>query len=258
MEQFELVQVERDDPLGIVTLNRPQALNALATPLVRELVQALEQFDTDPDVRVIILTGGQRVFAAGADLKEMSSLSAVEALLQNRIALWDRVRQIRKPLIAAVSGYALGGGCELAMMCDLIIASETARFGQPEINVGLIPGAGGTQRLTRALGKFKAMEMILTGVPIDAHEAERRGLVNRVVPTERLLDEARALGLQLASKPPIALQLAKEAVNKAFESTVEAGLELERRSFYFLFATEDAREGMRAFIEKRPPEFHGR
>lgn len=258
MADYELVQVERDGPLGIVTLNRPQALNALATPLVRELVQALEAFDADPEVRAMILTGGPRVFAAGADLKEMSSLSAVEALLENRIALWDRVRQIGKPLIAAVSGYALGGGCELAMMCDLIVASETARFGQPEINVGLIPGAGGTQRLTRALGKFKAMEMVLTGAPIDAREAERLGLVNRVVPPERLLDEAKQLGMVLASKPPIALRLAKEAINKAFESTLEAGIELERRSFYFLFATEDAHEGMRAFIEKRPPEFRGR
>jgi len=258
MPDYEHILVEHDGPVGVVTLNRPQALNALFAPLVTEMASALEDFDAHADVRAIILTGGPRVFAAGADLKEMSSQTAIQALQNNRIAYWDRVKKITKPLIAAVSGYALGGGCELAMLCDIIIASETARFGQPEINVGLIPGAGGTQRLTRSIGKFKAMEMVLTGAQIDAFEAERRGLVNRVVPVELLLDEAKRLGFELASKPPISLRLAKEAVTKAFESTVEAGLELERRSFYFLFASEDSHEGIQAFIDKRKPEYQGR
>jgi enoyl-CoA hydratase len=258
LAEYEHILVERDGPLGLVALNRPQVLNALFTPLVQEMVAALEAFDAEPEIRAIILTGGPKVFAAGADLRELSTQSAVQALNNNRIALWDRVRKIGKPLIAAVSGYALGGGCELAMMCDLIVASETARFGQPEINVGLIPGAGGTQRLTRSLGKFKAMEMILTGARIDAVEAERRGLVNRVVPVDELLDAAKQLGFQLAQKPPISVRLAKEAVNKAFESTIEAGLELERRSFYFLFASEDSHEGMQAFLDKREPEYHNR
>ena len=258
MPDYEYILVERDGPLGVVTLNRPQALNALFTPLVREMVEALEGFDADPEIRALVLTGGPRVFAAGADLKEMSSQSAVDALLNNRIAYWDRVRNIAKPIIAAVSGYALGGGCELAMLCDIIIASETARFGQPEINVGLIPGAGGTQRLTRTVGKYKAMEMILTGAQIDAFQAERRGLANRVVPPELLLEEAKRLGFELAEQPPISVRLAKRAVTKAFESTVEAGIELERLSFYFLFASEDSHEGIRAFIDKRKPEYGGR
>jgi enoyl-CoA hydratase len=254
----QLVLVERDGPVGVVTLNRPQALNALFTPLVKQMVESLEELDADPEIRALILTGGPKVFAAGADLKEMSTQNAVQALMNNRIAYWDRVRKLSKPVIAAVSGYALGGGCELAMLCDIIIASETARFGQPEINVGLIPGAGGTQRLTRIVGKYKAMELVLTGAMIDAAEAERRGLANRVVPPENLLDEAKRLGFELAQKPPISLRLAKEAVTKAFESTIEVGLELERRSFYYLFASEDTHEGIQAFIEKRKPEYHGR
>jgi enoyl-CoA hydratase len=258
MVNYEHILVERDGSLGIVTLNRPQALNALSTPLVSEMADALETLDADPEIRVLILTGGPRAFAAGADLKEMSSQTAVQALEKNRIAYWDRVKKITKPIIAAVSGYALGGGCELAMLCDIIIASETARFGQPEINVGIMPGAGGTQRMTRTVGKFKAMEMILTGAQIDANEAERRGLVNRVVANELLLDEAKRLGLEIAQKPPISVRLAKEAVSKAFESTVEAGIELERRSFYFLFASDDSHEGIQAFLEKRKPEYHGR
>jgi enoyl-CoA hydratase len=256
--EYQYILVERDGPLGVVTLNRPQVLNALSSEVIAELVGALEACDADAEVRAIILTGGARVFAAGADLKEMASLNAVTALANNHIGPWERIRKIGKPVIAAVSGYALGGGCELAMMCDLIVASETARFGQPEINVGLIPGAGGTQRLTRTLGKFKAMEMILTGAMIGADEAERRGLVNRVVAPELVLDEAKKIGLELASKPPISVRLAKEAVSKAFEATVEAGLELERRSFYYLFATEDTHEGIQAFIEKRQPEYHNR
>src|SRR5919197_148467 len=258
MSEYEHILVERDGPVGVVTLNRPQALNALFTPLISEMVQALEAFDADPEIRALVLTGGPKVFAAGADLKEMSTQNAVQALMNNRIAYWDRVRRITKPIIAAVSGYALGGGCELAMLCDIIIASETARFGQPEINVGLIPGAGGTQRLTRTVGKYKAMEMVLTGAMIDAYEAERRGLANRVVAPELLLDEATRLGYELAQKPPISIRIAKRAVTKAFESTIEAGIELERLSFYFLFASEDSHEGIQAFIDKRKPEYGGR
>ena len=257
MADEDLYLTERDGAVGIVTLNRPQALNALMTPLVRGVTEALEAFDADPEIRAIILTGGPKVFAAGADLKEMSSQTAVQALTSNRIAYWDRVRKISKPIIAAVSGYALGGGCELAMLCDLIVASETARFGQPEINVGLIPGAGGTQRLTRTIGKFKAMEMILTGAQIDAYEAERRGLANRVVPVELLMEEAKRLAFELAQKPPISVRLAKQAVTKAFESTLEAGIELERLSFYYLFASDDSHEGIQAFIDKRKPEYRG-
>ena len=258
MSDYDYTLVDRDGPVGIVTLNRPEALNALATPVVIELVNALEMFDADPEIRSIILTGGPKVFAAGADLKELSGQTAITALKNGRIGLWDRVRKIGKPVIAAVSGYALGGGCELVMMCDIVIASETARFGQPEINVGLIPGAGGTQRLTRTVGKFKAMEMVLTGAMIDAAEAERRGLANRVVAPEALLDEAKKIAFELASKPPISVRLAKEAVNKAFEATIEVGLELERRSFFNLFASEDTHEGIEAFIEKRRPEYHNR
>src|SRR5919199_2180603 len=248
MPDYEYILVERDGPLGVVTLNRPQALNALFTPLVREMVEALEGFDADPEIRALVLTGGPRVFAAGADLKEMSTQSAVEALLNNRIAYWDRVRKISKPIIAAVSGYALGGGCELAMMCDIIIASETARFGQPEINVGLIPGAGGTARLTRTIGKFRAMEMVLTGRMLSAEEALRYGLASRVVPAELVVDEAVKLGKELARKPPISVRLAKEAVTRAFEGRVDDGIELERKLFYLLFATRDSHEGMHAFV----------
>jgi enoyl-CoA hydratase len=223
-----------------------------------ELVQVMEDQDANPDVRAIVLTGGAQVFAAGADLKEMSEASAVDMLLKNRIALWDRLKNVSKPIIAAVSGYALGGGNELAMLCDMIIASETARFGQPEINVGLIPGAGGTQRLTRSIGKQKAMEMVMFGRQMDAWEAERRGLVNRVVPVELLLDEAKQWARELAEKPPVSLRLAKEAVTKAFEGTLDAGIDYERKLFYFLFATQDAHEGMLAFIDKRKPRYEGR
>jgi enoyl-CoA hydratase len=255
---YEHLLVDRDGPVGIVTLNRPQQLNALFTPLVRELVAALQAFDADQTIRAIVLTGGEKVFAAGADIREMADQSAVEMLTRNTDGLWERVKTISKPVIAAVSGYALGGGCELAMVCDIILASETARFGQPEINIGLIPGAGGTQRLTRAVGKFKAMEMIMTGRWIDAAEAERRGLANRVVPVESLLAEAVALGKELATRPPVTLRLAKEAVNKAFETTIAEGLDFERRSFFFLFASNDSKEGMRAFLEKRKPEYQGK
>ena len=255
---YEHILTERDGPVGVVTLNRPKQLNALSGPLMEELVAALEDFERDDEIRAIILTGGPSVFAAGADLKEFAVQNAVGMLTNNRIALWDRIKAISKPLIAAVSGFALGGGCELAMQCDMIIASETARFGQPEINVGLMPGAGGTQRLTRTVGKFKAMEMVMTGRFIDAREAERRGLANRVVPPEVLLDEAKRLGFELAEKPPISLRLATECVVKAFETTLAEGIEYERKLFYFLFAAEDTKEGINAFVEKRKPVYHGR
>ena len=255
---YEHILAERDGPVGVVTLNRPKQLNALSGPLMEELVEAIEEFERDGEVRAIVLTGGPTVFAAGADLKEFAVQDAVGMLRNSRIALWDRIKAITKPLIAAVSGFALGGGCELAMQCDMIIASETARFGQPEINVGLMPGAGGTQRLTRTLGKFKAMEMILTGKFIDAREAERRGLANRVVRPETLLDEAKKLGFELAEKPPISLRFAKECVVKAFETTLAEGIDYERKLFYFLFAAEDTKEGINAFVEKRKPQYRGR
>jgi enoyl-CoA hydratase len=255
---YEFVLSSVDGPVGIVTLNRPKQLNALAGPLMLDLVAALEEHEANPDVRVIVLTGGPSVFAAGADLKEMAEASSVEMLQKNRIGLWDRAKNVTKPIIAAVSGYALGGGCELAMLCDLIIASETARFGQPEINVGLIPGAGGTQRLTRTVGKFVAMDMILTGRQLTAQEAFDYGLVSRIVPPELIVDEAVRLGKEIAQKPPISVRLAKEAVTKAFEGRLDDGIDFERKLFYFLFSTEDAHEGMRAFVEKRKPTYQGR
>ncbi|MCC7372331.1 MAG: enoyl-CoA hydratase/isomerase family protein [Chloroflexi bacterium] len=255
---YEFVLSEREGPVGIVTINRPQQLNALSSAVLTELASALEAHDADPEVRVLILTGGTEVFAAGADLKEFASQSLVQMLASNRIALFDRIRTIGKPIIAAVSGYALGGGCEVAMLCDMIVASETARFGQPEISVGLMPGAGGTQRLTRTIGKAKAMEMVLTGAPIDAETAERLGLVNRVVPKDALLDEAKSLALKIAAKPPISVKLTKQAVLKAFELPLSEAVDHERKLFHLLFGTEDAYEGMNAFIEKRKPTFNGR
>ncbi len=255
---YEYVLSERDGPVGVVTINRPRQLNALSSAVLTELVDALEAHDRDAEIRAIVLTGGPTVFAAGADLKEFSASSVVDMLAGNRVALFDRVRLIAKPVIAAVSGYALGGGCELAMLCDMIVASETARFGQPEINVGLMPGAGGTQRLARTIGKAKAMEMVLTGAPIDAHTAERLGLVNKVVPAEQVIDEAKALGNAIATKPPLSVKLSKQAVLKAFELPLTEAVDLERKLFYLLFATEDAKEGIGAFIEKRKPTFHGR
>ncbi len=255
---YEHILTALEEPLALITLNRPKVLNALNPDLIRELVEALEAFDQDARVRCIILTGNDRAFAAGADITQMADLSAVDVLLQNQFARWARVRSIAKPIIAAVSGYAFGGGCELALSCDCVVASESAQFGQPEIKIGIIPGAGGTQRLTRTLGKARAMEMVLTGNPMSAQEALNRGLVNRVVPVERYLEEAKALGREIASRPPVAVRLAKEAVNKALETTLEAGLEYERKLFYLLFATEDKREGMRAFLEKRQPAFTGR
>jgi enoyl-CoA hydratase len=252
-----LVSIESGN-VGLVRLNRPRQLNALNSTLMEELAEALEAFDHDDAVRCIVITGNERVFAAGADIKEMAGTSPVEMLLSDNIARWDRIRRIKKPIIAAVSGYCLGGGCEMAMACDIIIASESAQFGQPEINIGVIPGAGGTQRLTRAIGKSQAMEMVLTGRRMSAREAQAAGLVSRVVPIEACLDEALKLAREIASQAPLAVRFAKEAVNKAFETSLADGIEDERRLFYFLFATEDQKEGMRAFIEKRAAAWKGK
>jgi enoyl-CoA hydratase len=258
MAEYEHVLSSADGPVGIVTLNRPKQLNALAAPLMRELVAALEAHDTDPAIRAIVITGGPTVFAAGADIKDMSDATPVDMLLRNNIGLWDRVKKVTKPLIAAVAGYALGGGCELAMLCDIIVAAENARFGQPEINIGLMPGAGGTQRLTRSVGKFVASEMILTGRMLGAEEAYQRGLAARVVPQELIVEEAVRLAKDVSARPPLALRLAKEAITHAFEGRVDDGIEFERKAFYLLFATEDAHEGMRAFIDRREPHYQGR
>jgi enoyl-CoA hydratase len=243
---------------ALIQLHRPEVLNALNMKLMEELVDALESLDKDDDVRAIVLTGNEKAFAAGADIKEMADATAIEMLLRDQFARWDKIRKIKKPLIAAVSGFALGGGCELAMSCDIIIASETAKFGQPEINIGVMPGAGGTQRLTRAIGKYKAMEMVLTGNMISAHEALQYGLVNKIVPVECTLQEAEELAKLIASKPPVAIRLAKEAILKSFDTTIEGGLEFERKNFYLLFASEDQKEGMNAFMEKRKPEWKGK
>ena len=256
--QFEHVIVEKDDSIAVVTLNRPQQLNALSYGLVKDLCLAMESLNQDDDVRAIILTGGEKVFAAGADIKEMADAGPFDEPVGGRLAYRDRVNEISKPMIAAVSGYALGGGCELVMSCDIIIASETARFGQPEVNIGIIPGSGGTQRLTHVLGKYRAMEMILTGDPINAHDAERFGLVTRVVPVELLLEEAKGMARKIAAKPLLAIRHAKEAVLKSFNMGLDNGLEFERKSFYLLFASEDRREGMKAFLEKRKPAFKGK
>jgi enoyl-CoA hydratase len=256
----ELVLVERQEEqrTALVRLNRPKQLNALNAALMDQLCEVLEELDRDDEVRVIVVTGSERAFAAGADIGEMAGATPVDMLKGNRIGQWDRVRRISKPVIAAVSGWALGGGCELAMTLDLIVAGESAKFGQPEIGIGVIPGAGGTQRLTRAIGKSKAMEMILTGEPIDASEAERRGLVARVVPDELLVEDALALAAQIATRSPVALRLAKEAVNAAYEMSLTDALAHERRLFYLLFASDDQKEGMAAFLEKRQPDFKGR
>lgn len=244
--------------IGVVTLNRPTVLNALNTELMTELVAALREFDRDESVRAIVLTGSERAFAAGADIKEMADETTVTMMLKDNLAVWDQVTSIKKPIIAAISGFALGGGCELAMMCDIIIASETAQFGQPEINIGVIPGAGGTQRLTRIFGKYKAMEIILTGRPFTAKEAMEMGLVNKIVPVELYLEEAKAMAKEIAGKSPIAVRLAKEAVIKSYFGTLEEGLEFERKNFYMLFSSEDQKEGMKAFMEKRKAVFTGR
>ena len=254
----ELVLTKTDGHVGICTLNRPEVLNALSIELMDQLIATLEGFDRDPNIRVIVLTGGDKAFAAGADISEMADATVVVMSERNNLARWLRIKAVRKPIVAAVSGYALGGGCELAMHADMIVASESAQFGQPEINIGVMPGAGGTQRLTRAIGKFRAMELILTGRFISAKEAFEAGSVTKVVSKEQCVAEAVRLAQEIAGKGPIALKLAKEAVLAADEMTLTAGLEYERRLFYSLFATEDQKEGMKAFQEKRKAEFQGR
>lgn len=258
MGDLKNLLLETDGFVTIIRLNRPAALNALNLELMDELVATLESLDRDESVRAIVLAGSEKAFAAGADIKEMASATAVDMLYRDQFSKWDRIRKIKKPIVAAVSGFALGGGCELMMHCDMVIASETARIGQPEINIGVMPGAGGTQRLTRAIGKVRAMEMVLTGKFITAEEAREAGLVNKVVPVQFFLEEAVRLAKEIASKPPIAVRLAKEAVLKAFDTTIEMGLEFERKNFYLLFASEDMKEGMAAFVEKRKAEWKGK
>ncbi len=254
---FETILTEIHGQVGLVRINRPKARNALNKTVLTELVEALETYAGDPSVGAIVITGDEQAFAAGADIKEMAEAGVVDMLTRSHIPLFDRVRQIHKPIIAAVSGFCLGGGNELAMTCDMIIASETARFGQPEINLGVIPGAGGTQRLTRAVGKALAMEMVLNNRWLSAQEAMQYGLVNRVVPVERCLDEALQLAAEIAARAPLAVRLGKEAVNQAFESFLSDGLADERRAFYMLFASQDQKEGMQAFIEKRKAAWKG-
>jgi enoyl-CoA hydratase len=253
-----LVVVERDDPIAVVLLNRPQQLNALSDELMDELVSQLQVLDADESIRCIVLGGSERAFAAGADIGELARSSAIELYYARRVERWDAIRGLWTPLVAAVSGYCLGGGCELAMSCDLIVASETARFGQPETSLGIIPGAGGTQRLTRAVGKALAMDVILSGRMLSADEALATGLVSRVVAREAWLEEATRVAREIASKGPVATRLAKEAVDRAYESNLHLGLEYERRALYLAFASEDAKEGLSAFTEKRKPNFLGR
>ncbi|MFU0506841.1 enoyl-CoA hydratase [Pseudaminobacter sp. NGMCC 1.201702] len=255
---YETIIVETRGKVGLVTLNRPKALNALNTTVLTELLAACHAYEADPKIGAIVLTGSEKAFAAGADIKEMQSKSFVEAYLEDFFVGWEAFTRIRKPVIAAVSGYALGGGCELAMMCDFIIAGETAKFGQPEITLGVMPGMGGSQRLTRFVGKAKAMDMCLTGRMMDATEAERSGLVSRVVPTVDLLDEALKTAEKIAEFSLPAVMMAKEAVNRAYETTLSEGLRFERRLFHSMFALEDQKEGMAAFAEKRTASFANR
>jgi len=252
---YETILVSRSDRVGTITLNRPQALNALNSRVMAEVTAAAAEFDADPGIGAIIITGSGKAFAAGADIKEMASLSFSEVFEADFFAAWNSLGAVRTPLIAAVAGYALGGGCELAMMCDVLIAADTAKFGQPEIKLGVLPGMGGSQRLTRAIGKAKAMDLILTGRTIDAAEAERSGLVSRVVPADTLLDEANAVATTISQMSRSAARMAKEAVNRAFESSLAEGLLYERRLFHSAFATDDQTEGMAAFTDKRTPNF---
>jgi enoyl-CoA hydratase len=256
--EFIKVNPQIEKFVALIELNRPKELNALNRQLMEEVRDTLRLLDQDDTVRVVILTGGEKVFAAGADIKQMANATAIDMLNVDQFSTWDQIRKTRKPIIAAVSGFALGGGCELAMTCDMIIASETAKFGQPEIKIGTMPGAGGTQRLTRAIGKALAMEMVLTGKFISADEAMQAGLINRVVPVEVLIDETLKLAREIAKQSPVAVKLAKEAVNNAFNSTLDGGLQFERKNFYMTFASEDQKEGMAAFVEKRAPDFKGK
>jgi len=255
---YEHILLELEPPIATLTLNRPKVLNALSPDLIRELTTALAELDADENVRAVVLTGGPKVFAAGADIGDMADRGAVDQLRRDQTGRWAPLAGFSKPLIAAVNGYALGGGCEVALMCDLIFAGETARFGQPEINLGIIPGAGGTQRWPRSVGKYVAMEVMLTGAPVTAQRAYELGVVNKVVPADMTVALAKRMARQIAEKPPLAARMAKEAVLKAFDSPLTEGLASERKSFYFLFATEDQKEGMHAFLEKRKGVFKGR
>jgi enoyl-CoA hydratase len=255
---YETILVETRGKVGVIRLNRPQALNALNAKVNAELTAAVDAFEADDAIACVIITGNEKAFAAGADIKEMQGKSYMDAFKGDFAANWDRVARMRKPVIAAVAGFALGGGCELAMMCDMIIAADNAKFGQPEIKLGVIPGIGGTQRLTRAVGKAKAMDLNLTGRMMDAAEAERAGLVARVVPAASLMDEAMKCAETIAGMSLVALMVAKESVNRAFETTLAEGIRFERRTFHALFATHDQKEGMAAFVEKRPAKFEDR
>jgi enoyl-CoA hydratase len=255
---YETILVETKGKVGIIRLNRPQALNALNSQVHADLTAALNAFEADSNIGCIIVTGSEKAFAAGADIKEMANKSYMDAFMGDFAASWDRVARTRKPTIAAVAGFALGGGCELAMMCDMIIAADNAKFGQPEIKLGVIPGIGGTQRLTRAIGKAKAMDLVLTGRMMDATEAERSGLVARVVPLADLMNETMKAAETIAGMSMVAAMVAKEAVNAAFETTLAEGIRFERRTFHALFATHDQKEGMAAFVEKRPAKFENR
>jgi enoyl-CoA hydratase len=255
---YEHILVDVEAPIATVTLNRPKVLNALSPDLIREVSVALAEFEADESVRAVVLTGGPKVFAAGADIGDMADRTSVDQLRRDQTGRWAVIAAFTKPLVAAVNGYALGGGCELALMCDLIIAGDTARLGQPEINLGIIPGAGGTQRWPRTAGKYAAMEAMLTGVPVSARRAYELGLVNKVVPAEMTVEVAKRTARQLAEKAPLAVRMAKEAVLHAFESPLAEGLASERKSFYFLFSSEDQKEGMHAFLEKRKGVFKGR
>jgi enoyl-CoA hydratase len=256
---YETIVVSKEGPLGLITLNRPQAMNALNTKMVEELVSALNTFEKDDEVRCLVIAGSERAFSAGADIKEMEPITAVQmAMTGHFFPLWDKVGRYPKPIVGALSGFVLGGGLELAMSLDVLVASETTQLGQPEIDIGVMPGGGGTQRLTRAVGKYKAMEMILTGKRMGAEEARTLGLVSRVVPKEAYLSEAKKVAEEIASKSPIAVRQAKMAVNKSFEMGLSEGIDFERELFYLLFASEDKTEGMKAFLEKRKPEFKGK
>jgi len=256
--RLEFIKTSVEGQIGVIQLNRPKVYNALNIKMMEEIVQTMEQWDRDEDIRVIVLTGNEKAFASGADIDEMADQTAVDMLKKKQFQTWDRIATISKPIVAAVSGYVLGGGCELMMNCDLIVASETAKIGQPEINLGIMPGAGGTVRLTKMVGKAKAMEMLLTGEPITAEEALQYRLVNKVVPVESYLDEAMKLAKKIAEKPPLSVQLIKRSVIMAIDSPVEHAMEFERNSIFLLFASEDQTEGMQAFLEKRKPQFKGK